>query len=174
MKINKKKTKNIPKPTHFGKNLKFLRRMKGMSQTALAAEIGLSRNNIASYESGIVEPNSKNFLSTCIYFGIDPKDMLEIILSEHPVEVTSADDRPDTLVGQQLNDQMEQFVIQTNEMTKVLEGYQVFFAMKSDSDTYTNNRELYSTLEDLLELLNSLVRSNWNLIQSVYPDHDKT
>lgn len=168
----KKKSKNIPRPTHFGKNLKFLRRMKGLSQTKLASEIGLSRNNVASYESGVVEPNVKKFLATCVYFNVEPKDMLETIFAEHPVEVSDVSENAVGVVDKYLNDQMEQFVIQTNEMTKVFEGYQAFFEMKKDSDSYKNNKELYSTLEDLLELLQTLIGSNWTLIQSVFPSSD--
>ena len=173
MEVSKKKTKNIPQPTHFGKNLKFLRRMKGLSQTELANEVGLSRNNVASYESGIVEPNVKKFLATCIYFSVEPKNMLETILSEHPVEVTPIKSEATGVVDKYLNDHLEQFVIQTNEMTKVFDGYKTFFEMKKESDNYKNNTELYSTLEDLLELLQALIGSNWNLIQSVYPDQNQ-
>jgi len=164
------RSKNIPKPTHFGKNLKFLRRMRGLSQSALAGEIGMTRNNVASYESGLVEPNSAKFLRTCEYFSIDPKDMLESILSEHPTEVTTIDVEDQGVIDQHLTSQMDEFVIQTNEMTKVLEGYRALMQMRQESEQFQDNRELYSTLEDLLDLLGSLVHSNWGLIQSVVPD----
>lgn len=167
-----KRTKNIPKPTHFGKNLRFLRRMNGLSQTAMAQKLDLTRNNIASYESGIVEPNMKKFLATCMHFNVDPKDMLQSIMSEKPSDISMAVEEPDKIVDKYLSDEMEQFVIQTNEMTKVFEGYKTFFEMRKETDTYGESRELYSTLQDLLELLNSLIRSNWNLIQSVYPQNE--
>ncbi|MFT4536398.1 MAG: transcriptional regulator with XRE-family HTH domain [Saprospiraceae bacterium] len=170
MATTKNKTKNIPQPTNFGKNLKFLRRMKGLSQTGLANEVGLSRNNIASYESGFVEPNMKKFLATCQYFNVVPKDMLESILSEHPTNVTAVSEETPGIVDKHLNEQLEQFVIQTNEMTKVFEGYQAFFEMRKETETYRKSKELFSTLEDLLELLQALIGSNWKLIQSVYPD----
>ena len=169
MSVPLKTTKNIPKPTHFGKNLKFLRRMKGLSQNELAQNIGLSRNNVASYESGFVEPNMKKFLVACDFFSINPRDMLDTVLSESPGDVSQVLQEPEGVVDNYLADHMEQFVIQTNEMTKVLEGYQAFIEMKKESDSYADNEDLYSTFHDLLDLLHSLIKSNWNLIQSVYP-----
>lgn len=167
------KQKNIPKPTHFGKNLKFLRRMRGLSQAALGNEIGMNRNNVASYESGIVEPNTAKFLKACDYFSIDPKDMLESILSEKPTDVTPLDIDEQGVVDKHLLNLMDDFVIQTNEMTKVLDGYKVFLEMRKEGEKFNANREIYSTLEDLLELLGSLVKSNWGLINSIVPDTEE-
>ncbi|MDF1697040.1 MAG: helix-turn-helix transcriptional regulator [Saprospiraceae bacterium] len=173
MDISRKSSKKIPKPTHFGKNLKFLRRMKGLSQSELARQISLNRNNVASYESGLVEPNANNFLSVCSFFQVEPKDMLSQILSENPQEVVSHDVQKNQVVDIYLADQLDQFVIQTNEMTKIYEGYLTLIDMKKDSEVYTRNKELYSTLYDLIQLLHSLIDVNWNLIQSVYPDVKK-
>jgi len=167
-----KKIKNIPKPTNFGKNLKFLRRIKGLSQGELAKHIDMSRNNIASYESGVVEPNVNRFLRVCDFFSIDPKEMLESILSENPNDAAQVSHEESNVVDDYLEDHLKSFVIQTNEMTKVFEGYKAFFEMRQDSNEYSSNRELYSTLEDLLSLLKSLIQSNWNLIQSVYPSEE--
>lgn len=169
MEQTSKPLKNIPKPTHFGKNLKFLRRMKGLSQTQLAKEVDMSRNNIASYESGIVEPNAKRFLLTCDFFGVSPKEMLDQVLSERPTDVTLAANEPEKVIDKYISDQIEQFVIQTNEMTKIYEGYHAYVEMRKDSDNYTQNKELYATLNDLLELLHSLINANWEVIQSIYP-----
>ena len=148
--------------------------MRGLSQAALAKEIQMSRNNVASYESGIVEPNTFKFLSACEYFSIDPKEMLESVLSENPSEITSIDIKGQGLLDRNILSQMDDFVIQTNEMTKVLDGYKVFIEMRQESQQFKENRELYSTLEDLLELLSSLVKSNWQLINSVVSDTEET
>jgi transcriptional regulator with XRE-family HTH domain len=168
-----KKSNNIPKPTHFGKNLKFLRRLKGLSQTAMAEKIGLSRNNIASYESGIVEPNGINFLATCEFFAIEPKFMLDTLLVDHPLDNKNGENEEPGVLDKYLIDQLDQFVIQTNEMTKVFEGYKAFFDMKKSSSPEKGHRELYATLEDLLDLLEKLIGSNWGLIQSVVPSPDE-
>lgn len=164
----KKRVNNIPKPTHFGKNLKLLRRLKGLSQTELANKLNLSRNNIASYESGVVEPNTSNFLATCLYFQIDPRKMLSVDLSKHPTKTTIETTDQD-LLNRHVIDQMDLFIAQTNEMTKVLEGYRTFLTMKKESDNSNANQELFAIQEDLLDLLKNLLKSNWTLIRSVFP-----
>lgn len=169
MSINRKNAKNIPKPTHFGKNLKFLRRMNGLSQSELARFIGMSRNNVASYESGVVEPNTTKFLVACEFFKIDPKDMLDLSLAENPIEISIAEESKEKIVDKYLLEHMDQFVIQTNEMTKVFEGYKAFIEMKKETDSFNENKDLYAILEDILSLLQSLIESNWKLIQSVFP-----
>lgn len=168
-----KKTKKIPKPTYYGANLKFLRRMHGLSQTKLASYLNMSRNNIASYESGLVEPKVEKFIATCQYFNIDPKDMLESLLSESPAEslhVIESDQGP---VDIYINQQMDAFVQQTNEMTKVYEGYKALYEMKKEDESYINNKDLYATLNNLIDLLGSLVSSNWDLIQKIYPNGEE-
>ena len=164
-----KTIKNIPKPTNFGKNIKFLRRINSLSQSELAAATEMTRNNIASYESGIVEPSVKNFLLVCNYFSIMPESMLEDILSENPIKIITADEKKLSVIDKYLTDQIETFVIQTNEMTKVYEGYKAFLEMQQSTENYKINRELYSTLEDLIDILKSLIGSNWKLIQSIIP-----
>jgi len=167
--MNNSRKKNIPKPTHFGKNLRFLRRLKGLSQSKLASQTGMSRNNIASYESGMVEPNGANFLKVCSYFSVDPRDMLENILSETPIESTAHHRPTDGVVGNYLSDHMSQFVVQTNEMTKILEGYKTYYDLRRSDDSKESHRDLYATMDDLLSLLESLIKSNWSLISSVLP-----
>jgi len=166
-----KKTKNIPKPTHYGKNLKYLRRLNGLSQTDLAAKLEINRNNVASYESSMVEPNAKTFLKTCAFFSIDARSMLSTELSQQSVEDLTSINLPESEVSNYLKDQLDVFTKQTNEMTKIYEGYKELIAMRKDTKNEQTG-SLYSTLEDLLEVLSSLISSNWKLIQSLYPTSD--
>jgi len=162
--VNKKKM--IPKPTSLGQNLKFLRRINGKCQRDIAEAIGLSRNNIASYESGMVEPNADNFLKIAVYFDIDPVQLLEDLLTENPLKPTKINDPQEDSV---LMEKMNAFVQETNEMTKVLEGYKALMSIKKDTNEYKENLNLYRSLEELLDLLRSLVALNWDLIQSIIP-----
>jgi transcriptional regulator with XRE-family HTH domain len=162
-----KKTKNIPKPTHFGKNLKFLRKLSGLNQTQLADHLGLTRNNVASYESGLVEPNMKKYLATCRFFNIPPKDMLDSILSDHMDDLAKV--KSEDPIDHYIVDQIEEFILQTNEMTKVIEGYKAFYQMKRESETYRTNKGMHAILEDLLELLSALSAVNWEFVEKVYP-----
>jgi transcriptional regulator with XRE-family HTH domain len=171
-----KKKKAIPKPTSFGANLKLLRRISGMSQTELAQKLSLTRNNIASYESGLVEPNAKTFLAVCAYFEVTPEDMLEVIMSKKPVaNVIDLSDDMDTM-DKFLVDQFDEFVTQTNDMTKVLEGYQTLLELRLESDNDHSAKEFYVSFDDLLQLLRTLIKTNWDLVEKIIPSptHEKT
>jgi len=162
-----KRKRNIPKPTNFGKNLKFLRRLQGITQSKLAEQTGLTRNNIASYESGLIEPNGEKFLTLCQYFDKSPEHMLENDYTEvSQEELVSAlgEDAAGPVFAQ---DQLLSFIDQTREMTKIFEGYQTFYTMKSGSVQDQKSKELFSIMEDLLSILQELVQSNWSLIQSM-------
>ncbi len=168
-----KKTKNIPKPTFYGLNLRFLRRIHGLSQSKLASYLNMSRNNIASYESGLVEPKVEKFIATCHYFNISPKDMLDSKLSETPAESLHVSESDQGPIDTYINQQLDAFVQQTNEMTKVYEGYKTLYELKREEEEYLNNKELYATMDNLIDLLGSLVKSNWSLIQNVYPNGEE-
>ncbi len=58
-------------------NLRYLRKLAELSQQALAKKVGLNRGNIASYEKGAAEPNTKNLLKIVRFFNIDVIDFVE-------------------------------------------------------------------------------------------------
>ena len=159
--------------TSFGKNLKFLRRLNGLSQEELAKSVHLNRNKVASYESGMVEPNIDKFLIICDFFCIDHREILETVLSENPTDTKPIVDKSEPVIDKYLKDQMDQFIIQTNEMTKILEGYKSFFELLKEENEYEKDGALYGSFEDLLNLLQTLIKSNWFLIQSVLPDFEE-
>ena len=130
----------------------------------------MKRYNIASYESGMVEPGALKYIEVSEYFNIAPKEMLDKILSENPTFTSPIDPSNPQInqVEQNLNNQLDLFVKQTDEMTKMYEGYKTFFKMKKEIDPSNHHADLYALLDDLLELLHSLIQSNWNMIQSVY------
>lgn len=164
-----KKKKSIPKPTYFGANLKFLRRMNGLSQSQLATTIQVTRNKIASYESGIVEPNAKVFLIVCNYFKVPANSMLESLMSKNPASSVNLESEDLNTLDQYLVDHFDQFVEKTNDMTKIFDGYKAMLEMRMASDEKGANRDLYTSFDDLLNLLEMLLTSNWELIQQVMP-----
>lgn len=163
-----RKSKSIPKPTHFGKNLKYLRRLRGISQTELASHLELKRNNIASYESSIVEPNTRNFLKICRYFEVSPSIMMSVNLTEQSIMEV-----PTNIESEYLRSKLDEFKKQTNEMTKIYEGYSALMELKKEEKELETNI-LYTTFEDLLELLRNLISSNWDLIQSLFPKQNQS
>jgi len=166
-----KKTKNIPKPTYFGKNLKFLRRLKGISQTQLATDLDLNRSKIASYESGMVEPNTATFLKISAYFEISAQEILSQVISENPIEIISHTVPTDDVLESYLQEQMSNFTQQTNEMTKIYEGYQTLLELRKE-EINDETGPLYAVLDDLLDILQKLIETNWQLIQNIFPGEE--
>jgi len=159
------KTSKINK-THFGSNLRFLRRLNALSQKELGEKINLSRSKIASYESGVIEPKLKSFISICEHFENAPRVMLDELLSALPAELERENNAVDLVIKEKLDD----FIKQTNEMTKIYDGYTTFLDIKKDTEEYKLNGDLYASLHDILKVLETLISANWKLIQRVYPN----
>ncbi len=58
-----------------GKNLKFLRKKKKLSQEQLAKTLGLTRSTYSGYENGVAEPNVQNLLKFSKFFDL-PVDLI--------------------------------------------------------------------------------------------------
>jgi transcriptional regulator with XRE-family HTH domain len=138
--------------------------MQGISQTELATTLSISRNKIASYESGVVEPKISTLMKICEYFQIAPSIMLDQLISDMNTEVSLESDNKESI-----SNGMNDFIKQTNEMTKVLDGYKTFFDLQKGKEEYHRNANLYGSLHDMLKILESLIQSNWKLIQSIHP-----
>lgn len=151
-------------PDLLARNLKLLRKMKGISQQQLAKALGLKRNNIASYESGIVKPDPHRFLALARFFEIDPMTLLTTDLSEPPVDKLS--DKESRLQGKLPAGELDAFVSKTMDLQKVLEGFNEFYKVKKQhqaSDDPALN-SLNNDFENLLEILKKLLDANWDLI----------
>ncbi len=162
--------KKIPKPTHFGQNLKFLRRLQGKSQLALANEIGMKRNNVASYESGAAEPSTKNLLKFCEIFNVDPRLILEAPLSESPFKMVVDVEPIHTPESAMLVDELDALIQKTNDTTLILEGFETFREIESGGLTSDQVEDMTYLRDNIKELLRQLINTNWKLIQGIYPD----
>lgn len=67
---------------NFGKNLARLRQLRGLSQRALADELGAKQQHIAALETGRISPSWKFANLVADYFGVtldsmtaDPKEL---------------------------------------------------------------------------------------------------
>jgi len=54
----------------IGENIQKLRRAKGLSLRKLSAEIGISHNNLASYERDAIVPSLENAVKISQYFNV--------------------------------------------------------------------------------------------------------
>lgn len=165
--------KNSLKSTYLGRNIKFLRRLKGLSQKELAEKLNLKRGNIASYESGLVEPNMNNLLKISSFFSVPPTALLQEIMVEKALELKANNISIDPLMDTIVNEQIRSFTIQTNHQTKILEGYRAFYEIRKSEDVNMVDHPLCMTLEQILELFDTLIKSNWALIQCLTTNDEK-
>ena len=76
----------------FGEKLHRLRRERGLSQEALAAELGVSRQAVSRWELGEVVPDTANVLAVSRIFGVST-DYLLGLERLTTVDVTGLADR---------------------------------------------------------------------------------
>lgn len=68
--------------SNIGHNIKYLRKMKKLTQQEFADQIGLKRSLIGSYEEKRAEPKSDTLLKMANFFGISTDDMVGERLSD--------------------------------------------------------------------------------------------
>ena len=67
--------------TEFSRTLSLLRREKGASQRAAAADLGISQALLSHYENGIREPGLSFVVKACDYYGVSADFLLGRTLS---------------------------------------------------------------------------------------------
>jgi transcriptional regulator with XRE-family HTH domain len=165
----------------FAKNLKFLRTQEKLSQEQFASKIGLNRGNIASYEKGTAEPNMSNLLKIVKYFNIDLSDIVEkdlTLSNEFSAELMDTPLHGEVEINaaeEQMIDELEdhaikigRFMEQSNDMQKILEGFRSFYQYKK-AKGQIDMEKMVGEYEDLLEIMESLLQTNSELITFLEP-----
>ncbi len=62
---------------HLGKRLKYLRRLKNLTQAQLAERVGLSVNYISQIETGMANPNVKTLISLAQALQVEIKELFD-------------------------------------------------------------------------------------------------
>lgn len=145
----------------MGKNIKFLRKLRGLSQRELAERIGLKRNNIASYEAGIVEPRAATFIRMARFFEVDPTQLLtqDITLKQRLANQGSGA-RP------ALSGRLTELERKTDKMEKVVLGFREFYGKE-------RNHYRREEINDLLSILEDLVTDNQAFLKNYHGDRER-
>ncbi len=72
----------------FGDNLKKLRKLKNISQEALAEKVGVSRQSVSKWETGDVYPEMSNILVLCTIFHCKINDLV----NDSMIDIDSLDE----------------------------------------------------------------------------------
>ena len=60
----------------LGEVLKEYRQQGGMTQEYVAEALGVSRQAVSKWETGVAEPSTSNLLALAKLYGVDPGDLL--------------------------------------------------------------------------------------------------
>ena len=60
----------------FGQNLRRIRRMRGVTQTALGNAIGVQKSCISKYEKGRTSPSMRKVVQICHVLEISPQELI--------------------------------------------------------------------------------------------------
>ena len=75
-------------PQRWGKAIREMRTLRGLSAAELANELGITRQAVLSWESGRVPPSDRNRILLARFFNVQPSVMFELRLDDEPVGAT--------------------------------------------------------------------------------------
>lgn len=160
-------------PSLLARNLRFLRKLKGLSQQQLADELQLNRHHIASYESGVVEPKIDTLLALARFFDLAPVPLLREDLSKHASrQLPSASNEADDPL---LWEVLRPLVDATSDVQKVYDGFVEFHALRKSYGQLeaSDAQSLSNDFENLLEIVENMLEVNWAFIQKLQDDPDR-
>ncbi len=170
--------------TYIAKNMRFLRKMTGLSQHDFAQKVDLNRGNIASYEKGTAEPSTEKLLRITKFFHVDLTDFIEKNLEEELNQKTinisvkngelhiSQQNLEEVVDGEitQNNQQSTQILGERSvELKKILEGFKNYYQYKSakynkykehsdvEKDYLSDYFRLLEIAEDILDINRQLL-----------------
>ena len=168
---------------YLADNIKYLRQKLGLSQEKLAELLGLNRGNIASYEQGSAEPKIENLIKMMQVFKVEVKDLVERDLAgleKLDNEISSLKENPsysDNLVNWEKSrllkrlvnrdERIQQFIRQSEEMHKILEGFKLFhkFKMENGRTVSEDVKKIADDYEKLLEVMDVMLESDRKMIE---------
>ncbi|SMG43157.1 DNA-binding transcriptional regulator, XRE-family HTH domain [Marivirga sericea] len=177
--------------TKISDNIKYLRTKKGMSQTAMAEAVGLKRGNIASYEKELAQPNIENLVKIAEYFGVDIHQIVNEDLQysskktshernpfkifEESFPIQGLKDRVNALKGNHnAVEKIKRLKDQNKDIQKMVDGFRAFHKMRMNSSDGSEelNNKLSADYINLLDILQTVLKSNTELIKIIDKNHD--
>jgi transcriptional regulator with XRE-family HTH domain len=153
-------------------NIRFLRKKAKLSQEELAANLDISRSNVAAYESKGVEPRLRIVLEMARFFDVSVRAFVAQDLATLDGQIPSFDQ--DSLVSPQAhiidlsdNDAMQKLMDKTVQIRKVVEGFKAYQEIKFKRNAQGASAQMPYGSGSFLELLDQLVSHNEAIISSV-------
>lgn len=156
---------------HFAENLQYLRSRKRLSQLELAAALGLTRSQIASYESGKAEPSVVKLAGIVRFFNISLERLIGEDLQNESAPAknqgeTATQQRGQEILLTEFDTAILGFESQAANLRKIAEGLLALNQLKRSSlkELSSETKSLQRDLESLFDFLNNLLQSNEEII----------
>jgi len=161
----KKSTIQAEKPmdNHFSRNLSWLRKRKKLSQSKLAEQVNLTRNIIASYETGKAEPNMEKLSRLAYFFEVDFGQLIQADLSVLPESAIRMPWKPsqNTNLHKEERQRKESQRARIIQLSTILASFKTFFSMNQS----LNSRQLGSAEERAARDLSLMIELAENSVQ---------
>lgn len=170
------------KKSVLGENLRYLRKRRGVSQDELAASLQITRSKIASYENKGIEPRLGLLLQLAGFFDVSVDALIQEKISDENykeivngryAQVTS--DHPpqeSILLNIASPERLDAFVKKSTSVRKILDGFKVFYALKSTNASPTADlsqfKRLRHDIDNIIFLAEHLLVQNRNLITALH------
>ncbi|MBT8231710.1 MAG: helix-turn-helix transcriptional regulator [Saprospiraceae bacterium] len=165
------------KQTLLSKNIKFLRKRKGLNQEQLASALNIKRSNIAAYEAKNVEPRLRIILEMAKLFDVDLQTfLLQEITNEMPIKSLdsfkseSSSGVIDTTLNKNVS--LKEFVEKSMKIKKILDGLKSFYQFRKDRiiEKTPEQENVLADIENFIMLMEHLLSHNENLVKSLEID----
>lgn len=158
----------------LSQNLRFLRKLKKISQEELAQKLNIKRSNIAAYESKNVEPRLRIILEIAKFFNIDVKTLIEEkVTADTPYKpyITqhySEEPSSNTIDVSNKRD-VSQFIEKSIKVRKILEGFKAFYSFKKNelSNASPEKVKLTYDIDNFIQLMEHLLTYNESVIKAI-------
>jgi transcriptional regulator with XRE-family HTH domain len=160
--------------TALSHNIKFLRKVLGISQEELANRLNIKRSNIAAYESKNVEPRLRIILEIARIFNIEVSTLIEnkLDINSDYRKFNSTEDVAPTFtlaLDEQKQLKVEKFIEKSVQIRKVLEGFKSFYSFRKNGvaiDSPERERVIYD-IDNFIQLMDHLLKYNENVIAAL-------
>ena len=146
----------------LAKNLRFLRKSRGLSQQEVADALNLKRNHISAFETGVAEPRAVVLVALAGFFGHHAQDLLY-------QDISQTYQSPGPALPADLDQLLEVLLAKTADMEKVVAEFRSFYRnrMVPGQEAPERLQAAGVEFEHMLIVLDQLLKTNHLLIKAI-------
>lgn len=168
--MNNPKDERVVEVSPLAHNMRFLRKINGMSQGDLATILGIKRSSIAAYESKNVEPRISIIIKVAEFFDIDLSTLLTSKLNDKDFanfnQEIPNNKTPTIQVMLEREHNFDGFIEESVKIRKVLQGFEAYYALQKSNlrDDFPDKSKMLLNMDNFSRLINDFLAYNESLI----------